>query len=296
MSSSRSGTVAVLGLGTMGGRVAAHLVAAGATVTGYDPSATASAASTDAGVDVRETAGAAVRGATVAVLSLPGPPAVTAAANGPLREMPAGSTVIDLSTIDPGTARAAHEALAESDISYVDAPVLGRPERCGYWTLPTGGPSKAVEQARSLLEGTVAARVVPVGDVGAGCTIKVLNNLMFGAINAVTAEAFTICERAGVDPDVFAGTIADSGAATVSGLFKELAAKVVKDDYSPTFELALLRKDNRLALGLAQQTESPGFVAACVDQLNTLASRRWPHEDTAAMYKLYRSFSAEDNP
>lgn len=294
MSTVQSKPVAVLGLGTMGGRVAASLTAAGNTVTGYDPAPAATATAADAGVDVRDTPGAAVREASVAVLSLPDPQAVAAAADGPLQTMRAGSTVIDMSTIDPATAQDAHRTLGEHDITYADAPVLGRPDRCGHWTLPTGGPPAAVDAVRALLEGTVAARVVPVGEVGAGCTIKVLNNLMFGAINAVTAEAFTMCKSAGVDPAVFADTVAQSGAATVSGLFRELATKVVRGDYSPTFELALLRKDNRLALELAHVTESPAFVAGCVDQLNTLAARRWPHEDTAAMHKLYRSLAGEE--
>lgn len=290
-----SGRVAVLGLGTMGGRAAACLVAAGRDVTGFDPGTAAGQAAGAAGVHVRETPEEAVRGADTVLLSLPGPPDVVSTARGPLREARPGAVIVDMSTIDPGTAREAHETLAASDVAYVDAPVLGRPERVGSWTLPAGGGAEPVRRARELLESSVAERVVHVGDVGAGATVKVLNNLMFGAINAVTAEALTLCRLAGVAPETFAATVADSGAATVSPLFREFTAKAIAGDYTPTFSLGLLHKDNRLALDLAHAVGGPAVLAGCVDHLNTVAMNQgWAREDTAAMYELYRLLSGEE--
>ncbi len=287
--------VAVLGLGTMGGHAAARLAATGATVTGYDPDVAAREAVAGAGVHVRDSADAAVREATVVVLSLPGPPEVAAAVAGPLEAARAGTAVVDLSTIDPDTARTAHATLQRTGVQYSDTPVLGRPDRCGHWTLPAGGDAETVERVRPLLEGSIAARVAHVGDAGAGSAVKLANNLMFGAINAVTVEAMNICRQSGVDPEVFATTVADSGAATVSPLFRELTRKLLAGDYAPTFALGLLRKDNRLALQLAHDTGSPAFMASGVDHLNTLAAAQgWAVEDTAAVDRLYRLLSAAE--
>lgn len=287
-------SLAVLGLGTMGGRAAARFATRVETVTGFDPRPDAGEAARSEGVSTRDTAHEAVADADVIVLSLPGPSEVRHVVHGALRSAPPGAVVVDLSTNDPDTARSMHAALASRNGTYVDAPVLGRPARCGKWTLPTGGSADDIEKVRPLLEGSIAERVIHVGGVGAGSVVKLLNNLMFGAINAVTAEIFTTCRRAGLDPHVLAAAVSESGAATVSPLFRELAAKIVEDDYSPTFELRLLSKDNRLALRLAHATGSPAFIAGCVDQLNAMASARWDKEDTASMYKLYSLLSGED--
>ncbi len=287
-------TVTVLGLGTMGGRLAARLVEHGSEVLGYDPVAAARQRAEGSGVDVSRSAEAATSAADLIVLSLPAPKDVAAAVRGPLSAASGGAVVADLSTIDPGTAREAAALLAGSGVGYVDAPVLGRPDRCGNWTLATGGAETHVERVREVLEGPIAKRVAHVGDVGAGSVVKLLNNLLFGAINAVTAEALTICRGAGISPRAFVETVVDSGAATVSPLFRELGPRLVDEDYDPTFALALLHKDNRLALQLAHESSSPAVVAACVDLVNTLAvNQGLGDRDAGAVYELYRRLGTD---
>jgi 3-hydroxyisobutyrate dehydrogenase len=299
-----SDTVAVIGLGTMGGRVAARLAEQGAHVRGFDPSPAAAQAA-GAAVEVHGSAASAARGAGTVVLSLPRPADVLAVAADALTGLDADTVVVDLSTIDPASARAAAETVAGGageaggrgrggGASYLDAPVLGRPDRCGHWTLAVGGEAQAVERVRPLLERSVAKTVAHIGEVGSGSVVKLLNNLMFGGINAVTAEVFNICRLTGVEPEQFARVVSDSGAATVSGLFRELGAKIPAGDFSPAFGLGLLQKDNRLALRLAESSGSPAFVAHCVDQVNTLAAARdWAAEDTSAVYRLYELLSAD---
>lgn len=292
-------TVAVIGLGIMGGRVAARIAEQGAHVRGFDPSPAAAEEAAAAGVRVCDSAAAAADGADTVVLSLPRPEHVRAVAADALTDLGAGAVVVDLSTIDPASARAAAETIAGSTgetggARYLDAPVLGRPDRCGNWTLAVGGDAQAVERVRPLLESSVAKSVAHIGEVGSGSVVKLLNNLMFGGINAVTAEVFNICRLAGVEPEDFARVVSDSGAATVSGLFRELGTKIPAGDFSPSFGLGLLQKDNRLALQLAESAGSPAFVAHCVDQVNTLAANRdWAGEDTSAVYRLYELLSGE---
>lgn len=288
--------VAILGLGTMGGHAAQRLLGAGASVAGFDPSPAACEAATTSGVRACDTPKDAVRGASVVILSLPTPVDVIAAARGPLSAVTADTTIIDLSTIDPESAQTAAGEVAPTGASYLDAPVLGRPDHCGQWTLVAGGPAHTVEHVRPLLESSVAKKVVHVGEVGTGSVVKLLNNLMFGAINAVTAEVFDICHRSGLDPETFSATVADSGAATVSGLFHHLSAKIPAGDYFPTFSLGLLHKDNHLALELAKNSGSPAFMARCVDQINSLAvQQNWAHQDTGAVHKFYQLLSLPES-
>lgn len=286
--------VAVVGLGAMGGRCATRAVDAGLSVIGFDPSASAQQRAASAGVEIAADAAEAAKSAPLVLVSVPMPAHVTGLAGGPLQHAGRGTAVVDISTIDPDTAQNAHATLSEHGVDYVDAPVLGRPEGCGSWTLVAGGPTDTVERVTPTLERTIARRVVRVGDVGAGSTVKLMNNLMFGAINAVTAEAITICQQAGVDPALFVDAVAESGAATVSNLFKELAPRMISGDDDPTFALELLAKDNRLALQLAQQHQTPAPIAANVDVLNTIGlASGLGRRDSGAIKRVYTELSSE---
>lgn len=291
-----SADLAVIGLGTMGGRCAVHGVRAGLDVVGFDPDEAARHTARDDGVAVVDTAVEAARSAPLVIVSVPLPTHVADLASGPLREAGANTVVVDLSTIDPDTARAAHATLAEDGVTYLDSPVLGRPDRCGSWTLVAGGPVESVTRVAPLLEKTVAARVMRVGDVGSGSAVKLLNNLMFGAINSVTAEALTICRQSGVDPSMFVDAVAESGAATVSNLFKELAPRMIAGDDEPTFALDLLAKDNRLALQLAQGIRTAAPIASSVDVLNTAGlAQGLGSRDSGAIHQVYATISSESD-
>lgn len=263
--------VGVLGLGTMGGRAAAAAAAAGHDVVGFDPVPEVRARAAGEGVRVVDTAEAALDGAEVVLVSVPRPEHVRALADGALRSAAAGTVVVDLSTIDPATARQAAATLAEDGVVYLDCPVLGRPAGCGTWTLVVGGADLDVARVTPLLESTLARRVIRVGDVGAGSVVKILNNLMFGAINAVTAEAVHLCRGAGIDPSLFVDAVLESGAATVSNLFRDIGPRLVAGRDEPVFALDLLAKDNRLALDLAAGAGLEAPVAEAITQVNDRA-------------------------
>ncbi|MQA04719.1 MAG: prephenate dehydrogenase/arogenate dehydrogenase family protein [Streptosporangiales bacterium] len=288
-------SVAVIGLGNMGGRSAVRLLGAGASVSGYDPLPAARDKAADAGVRAFDSAAAAIEGADVVLLSVPMPADVLATAHDLLAELPASTIVVDISTIDPATAREAAEIVGASGATYLETPVLGRPEACGEWTLVAGGPADKIGQVRELLEASIAKAMVHAGEIGSGSTVKLLNNLMFGAINAVTAEVLNVARQAGVPPERFISIVKDSGAATVSPLFRHVGSRVSDEDFSPNFGLSLLQKDNRLALQLARSVGGPTFVGNSVDQVNTLAAdQQWGGDDTTVVYKLYQLLSATD--
>lgn len=281
--------IAVLGLGTMGGRAAAALSEAGRTVTGFDPAPEARERAAEVGVSVAESAAAAIVGAEVVIVSVPKPEHVLELVDGALQSAAPGTVVVDLSTIDPGTAKRAASSLGERGVVYLDSPVLGRPAGVGGWTLVVGGDAAAIEQVTPLLESALARRVVRVGETGAGSVVKLLNNLMFGAINAVTAEAMEIGRRSGLDPQAFVDAVIDSGAATVSNLFRDIAPRIASGDDDPVFSLDLLAKDNRLAIQLARDSGVASPIADAVGGVNERAVELgFGTRDSIAVIRAYR--------
>lgn len=261
-------TTGVLGLGAMGARMAAALAAAAQPVVAFDLADDARERAAAGGVEVVGSVAEAVRRSDVLVLSLPTPDVVLGVV-GEIAGGAGGGTVLDTSTIDGDTARLAAERLAPG-WEYADCPVLGRPERVGAWTIPVGGSDRAAATAAAVLA-PLAGRVVHVGDVGTASTLKVLNNLMLGTINAVTAELLVLAEAAGLDPGVLVDVVVESGAASVSPMFRDVAGRAVDGDFDPVFTVRLMHKDNGLALALAERLGVPLFAGRAAQELNTMA-------------------------
>ena len=196
------------------------------------------------------------------------------------------SVIVDTSTVDPGTTRANAEAASACHVGYLDAPVLGRPHGVGDWTLPVGGEAADLSSAEPVLR-TIAKSIVHIGPSGQGNTLKLLNNLMFGAINAATCEMFALGSRLEVDPAVLYETIVESGAATVSNLFRELGPKIVEGDFSPNFSVDNLEKDIGQGLALARATGLTLEVGEAGQRLNHRAqAAHLGREDTAAVFNV----------
>jgi len=227
------------------------------------------------------------RGADIVLLSLPGPQEVSDVVHGLLEAGSDLQVIVDLSTVDPVSTRARAAEARAHGVDYLDAPVLGRPARCGRWTLPVGGSPDALERARPALE-RLATQIVHTGDSGAGNVIKLCNNLMFGAINAIAVESMEVARRLGVDLQVYFDTISTSGAATVSNLFLEVGPKIISGDTRPDFSLDLLHKDNLLALDMARSVGAPLLVSSAVSCLNALGKDRGLGPlDTSALSLLF---------
>lgn len=286
---STTANLAVIGLGAMGGRAAIAL-SQSYSVYGYDPAPAARAVAGAAGVRIASSAADAAASAELIFLSLP-TPAVVRAVIADLGALDADTIVADLSTIDPATSRELATRLGTRGIRYLDAPVLGRPSGCGSWTLPCGGDPAAIDRLAQVAVGSIARTICRVGDSGAGATVKICNNLMFGAINTVTAEVVDLAERAGLDPALFAEVIAGSGAATVSGLFGDIAPRMAAGDYTdPTFTLRLLAKDVGLGAALADTVDRPAPVTRLVKLITDAAvDDRTADLDTAAVVESYRA-------
>lgn len=279
-----SDRIGVIGLGAMGFVMLAALRDAESDVIGFDVSDTARTKATEAGLRVAPSLEHLAEHSDVVLLSLPTPAIVTHVVGQLIDAGAHGTIVLDTSTIDPATSIGAAQRLQEADNSYADCPVLGRPGAVGNWTIPVGGDEATFKRAQRALG--PLARAVHVGTVGSAAIIKILNNMMLATINAVTAEALVLAEASGIDPGVFVDTVVDSGAASVSGLFKDIAPRAVHGDFEPVFSVDLMRKDNELALQLAQQHAVPVSVANAAQTLTTMAvASGLGAEDSAAVVK-----------
>ncbi len=196
-------TIAFIGLGNMGGPMAANLLKAGHTVRGFDLSDAAKAKLKDAGGTVAGSAAEAISGAEVVVTMLPAGrhvEAVYLGADGLIAAAAEGTLFIDSSTIDVATARKVAAAAESAGMAMVDAPVSGGVggATAGTLTFMVGGPEAAFEAARPYLE-KMGKTIVHAGGAGNGQAAKICNNMILGISMIGVSEAFVLAEKLGLD-------------------------------------------------------------------------------------------------
>ena len=227
-------------------------------------------------------------------MSLPKPIHVISVVSGKgglMEKLTEGKIIVDTSTVDMETSRKNAGIVAEKKASYVDAPILGRPDSVGNWLLPAGGEEETVNQIRKFCR-SFAKDIVYVGDHGMGNAFKLLNQLMFSVINAVSAEVMTLADSVSIDKKKFYEVISQSGAATVSGLFRETASRIVEGRYDhPTFTIDLLCKDAGLGIQMAKATNVSPFIASYVQTLNeTARDKGLGSKDTSILAEMFKQF------
>jgi len=275
----------------MGRTVARKILDGGYRLLAYDVSPACIEKTRALGASIAATLADVAGQAQTILMLLPGPREVTACVSGDtglLASAASGTVIVDMSTIDPGTTtEMASRALARG-VGYVDAPVLGRPATVGHWALPAGGRREDIDACRPVL-GLLAAHVPHVGPSGSGHKIKLLNQMMFGAINAMTAEMMAVAARIGIEPKLLYEPITASQAGTVSNLFKELGGRVASGNYdNPTFTVDLLIKDIRLGVKMAKEGGAPPILGRTVELINEIAQTQGlGASDTSAMWQSY---------
>ena len=263
--------IAFIGLGNMGGPMAANLVKAGHAVAGFDlvPELRASAAA--AGMTIAASAASAAAAADVVVTMLPAGRHVV----GVWREFSAkpGALWIDSSTIDVDSARAAHAIAAEKGALSVDAPVSGGVggATAGTLTFMCGGAADAFAAAEPILS-KMGKRIVHCGAGGAGQAAKICNNMILGATMIATSEAFVLAEKLGLSAqalfDVASTSSGQSWSLTsycpVPG---PVLASPANNGYKPGFAAALMLKDLKLSQEAAQASGAHTPLGAAAAEL-----------------------------
>jgi len=208
--------IAFIGLGNMGGPMAANLLKAGHTLHVFDLSADAVAHAVSRGATAANTAIDAVQDAEVVISMLPASRHVEGLYLGDaglLRHIANGALVIDCSTIAPASAQKVARAAGERGLAMIDAPVSGGTAgaAAGTLTFIVGGDGDALERARPLLA-SMGKNIFHVGASGAGQVAKLCNNMALGVIMAVTGEAIALGAAHGLDPAVLSQMMAVSTA------------------------------------------------------------------------------------
>ncbi|MDB4967769.1 MAG: 2-hydroxy-3-oxopropionate reductase [Myxococcales bacterium] len=244
--------VAFLGLGTMGAPMAANILRRGHALAVWNRSPHRAAPLVEAGARAASTPADAVRDAEVIVLMLADPPAVRAVldgADGILAGLRPGALVVDMSTVDPATARAVDAEVRAHGGRFVDAPVSGtrKPAVDGKLVIMCGGDPADVERARPVLE--AMGRVIAVGGVGQGMAMKLVLNGLGAHMMTGFAAMMVLGVAQGLAPAAMLEVI--SGGAFSSPLYAGKGPRIFARDFQPDFTLALMHKDQTLVLETA---------------------------------------------
>lgn len=285
-----SGEIGFVGLGNMGGPMAARLAAEGHRLTVADAAPGVAAAFAAEHPTARAADGntsfARVR---TLVLMLPDSDIVEQVLEGDglAEALPPGCLVIDMSSSEPLRTRALAPRLADRGLSLLDAPVSGgvRGARAGTLSVLVGGDPQDLERAAPLLR-AMARTVVPVGGTGCGHAAKALNNLVSAATVSVTVEALALGEAFGIPPETMTQVLNSSSGRTNTSENK-VAQFMTSGSFDSGFALRLMSKDVDIAVGLARSLERPAELSGHVaDQWRRISRSVPAHTDHTAMYAL----------
>jgi 3-hydroxyisobutyrate dehydrogenase len=251
-------TIAFIGLGNMGGPMAANLVKAGHKVVAFDlVEASRSQAKAD-GAAIAESAAGSVKGADVVITMLPAGKHVLSVWGDVVPSMGKGALIIDCSTIDVESAKHAHTLAAKHGIASVDAPVSGGTggAKGATLTFMCGGQDKAFAAAKPVLE-KMGKKIVHCGGAGAGQAAKICNNMILGVSMIAVSEAFALAEKLGLSHQALFDVASTSSGqcwslTTYCPVPGPVPTSPANNDYKPGFASALMVKDLTLAQDAAR--------------------------------------------
>jgi len=272
-------SIGFIGIGNMGGPMAANLIKAGHQVAVFDLSRDAVERAVANGASAAASMQAAAAGVEVVVTMLPAGAHVRGVYlgdDGILAAASPGTLFIDSSTIDVDSARAVHAAAAEAGFAMLDAPVSGGVggAEAGTLTFMCGGPDEAFARAQPLLD-VMGKTIVHAGAAGNGQAAKICNNMILGASMIAVGEAFVLAEKLGLDHqklfDIASTASGQCWAMTnycpVPG---PVPASPANRNYQAGFTAAMMLKDLRLAQNAAAAAGAATPMGAAASALFAL--------------------------
>jgi 3-hydroxyisobutyrate dehydrogenase len=253
-------TIGFIGLGNMGGPMAANLAAAGHRVFGFDLNPDSCARAAAAGVAISPTVAAAVQHADAVITMLPAGAAVLDVWQAAIATARTGALFIDSSTIDVMSARHAHGLARDAGFASLDAPVSGGTEgaRAATLTFMVGGSDASFQAGAPILQ-PMGRRIVHCGDAGSGQAAKICNNMILGVSMAAVSEAFLLAERLGLSAQSMFDVVSTSSGqcyalTTHCPVPGPVPGSAANRDYKPGFATELMLKDLKLAQEAAGAT------------------------------------------
>jgi 3-hydroxyisobutyrate dehydrogenase len=287
-------TIAFLGLGNMGGPMAANLAAANHTVRGFDLVDALKDAAEAKGVSVFASGAEAVGEADVVITSLPNGAIVKACYAEVLPAAKPGTLFVDTSTISVDDARAVHAQAVEHGHDQVDAPVSGgvKGATAGTLAFMVGGTDAAVERARPVLE-PMAGKIIHCGGSGNGQAAKVCNNMVLAVQQIAVGEAFVLAEKLGLSAqslfDVVTGATGNCWSVhTNCPVPGPVPSSPANHDFKPGFATALMNKDLGLAMAAVKSTGSAAPLGTHAAEIYADFAAEHADKDFSAVIELLR--------
>ena len=287
-------TIAFLGLGNMGGPMAANLVSAGHTVRGFDPVAAAARAAAANGVKVFGSGAEAVAEGDVVITMLPNGALVKQCNAGVLPAAAPGSLFIDSSTISVDDARQVNSLARSHGFAQLDAPVSGGVKGAVAGTLAfmVGGDEAALDAGRPVLE-PMAGKIIHCGASGAGQAAKLCNNMVLAVQQIAVGEAFVLAERLGLSTqslfDVITGATGNCWAVhTNCPVPGPVPTSPANNDFKPGFATALMNKDLGLAMDAVNSTGSSAPLGTHAAEIYAKFAADHADKDFSAVIEMIR--------
>lgn len=275
--------IAFIGLGNMGGPMAANLLKSGMQVTVFDLVEASVNALVEQGAKAAASAVDAVADADVVVTMLPAAAHVKSlylGENGIIQASKSDVLFIDSSTIDADSARVVGKAVEQSGRLFVDAPVSGgvAGAKAGTLTFIMGGSVDGIAKATPVLQ-CMGKNLFHAGDTGAGQIAKICNNMLLAVLMSGTSEALQLAIDNGLDPKVMSDIMLQSSGCNWTlqkynpcpGVMEEVPSS---NEYQGGFMVKLMNKDLNLAMNAAANSESSTPMAAAAQGLYKLHQRK----------------------
>ena len=265
-------TIAFIGLGNMGGPMAANLAKAGHEVRGFDVVEEARDRAAEQGITIIETAEEAAKGAEVVFTSLPNGGLVKQVLESVLAANEDAKTYVDVSTIAVAEARELADTVSKAGSAFLDAPVSGGIAGAAAGTLAfmVGGTAEDFGKVKPLLD-IMGKSVTHCGDIGNGQAVKACNNMILAVQQIVLAEALVLGERLGLDHqafyDVVSNATGNSWSLSVNAPVPDIVpSSPANNDFKPGFASALMLKDLKLAMAAAEDTKTDTVLGRIAEE------------------------------
>lgn len=287
-------TIAFLGLGHMGGPMAANLAAAGHTVRGFDPVPALSEAAEANGINAFGTGAEAASEAEVVITSLPSGDIVKSCYAEVLPAASGGTLFIDTSTISVDDARTVHAQALDKGHAQLDAPVSGgvKGATAGTLAFMVGGEDDAVERARPILD-PMAGKIIHCGGSGTGQAAKLCNNMVLAVQQIAIGEAFVLAEKLGLSAqslfDVITGATGNCWSVhTNCPVPGPVPTSPANNDFKPGFATSLMNKDLGLAMAAVSSTGAGAPLGSHAAEIYAKFNESNADKDFSAVIELLR--------
>lgn len=289
--------IGFIGLGIMGKPMAKNLLKAGHELKVHDLVTAAVEELVLAGAIKAQSSADAARGSELVITMLPNSPhvkAVVLGENGVLEGLASGSILVDMSSINPIASREICLEVEKKGCFMLDAPVSGGEPKAidGTLAIMAGGKQDVFDRVKDVLQ-VMGKSVTLCGDIGAGNTTKLANQIIVAANIAAVSEALTLGVKAGVKPEAIYSAIRAGLAG--STVMDAKAPMMMDGNFKPGFRINLHIKDLANALDTGHDVGAPlPLTASVMEMMQWLKTNGYEGEDHSALVRYYEYLSKAD--